>query len=812
MTIVIKNHIKIAWRNILGQKVHSFINIGGLAVSMAIVLLITLWIDYEAKYDTHHRDAARIHLLSHHESNGDRFMEQSPYISYDVIPTAVPEVELAAISHGGRVLISMDNHSFYEKTILFIDSNWTKMFSYQPLKGSFNFFKQHDSRQVAISQSKARQYFGSDDPIGQTLLVDSIPVSVGAVFADVPSNSSFPQNILIPYNATMTKDEQYRLTEWGAFGSLLFLKINPSASIPIVSQKITQIFHSNVPNQKEADIQNRLTPLSDLYWSTEFENSMLPKGNKNTMRVLGILSAVLLLTACINFVNLSIAQNTTRNKEIGIRKVTGASRQQLFVQIIIEILLHVILATFLTVILAFLLLPYFNLLFESELTLSIFQSRTILILIGLLVLVTVLTGIYPALLLSRVSPLQLFKDKIHLSLNVQSLRKVLLIGQLVVAVCATVGAIVIHLQFRYIQEQTAAYKKEQVFSFYAVYPQKSIAYGSPAEKKFSQTLKSVKSELLQQHTIKHISNVNGTSLIDNTYLRDIRYRWQGQPEPVKPYQAITYWIDADYLGVSDLELVAGRWFIEQNTGDKHNLVINETAAKVFGLKEPVVGSTYLEHIDPQYLPNQGTIIGIVKDFHHGSLHEPIQPVIFQLDPFFSTKFIVKTREGQVRQALDAAHTVWKKHFPGYPFEYTFLDEEFNQLYKDDIRAGTFSLIFTVLTVIIACLGILGIAIFTAQQRTKEIGIRKVLGASVPTIVLLLSEDFAKMAALATIIASPVIWWMMTTWLDNFAYRIELQWWMLVMGGLIIIGITLITVSIQSLRAAKANPVDSLRDE
>lgn len=812
---MIKNYIKIAWRNILGQKTHSIINIGGLAVSMAIVLLITLWIDYEAKYDTYHPDATQIHLLSHHESGGDRFMEHTPYIAYETIPTEVPEVELAAIGQGGEVLISMDNHSFYEKSVLYIDSNWTQMFRYQELKGSFIFFKQHSSRQIAISQSKARQYFGNDDPIGQTLLVDSIPVSVGAVFADVPSNSSFPQDILIPYIIPMTKDEEYKehiLTDWGMFSYFLFLKINPHASIPVVSDKITQIIHRNAPFQKKANIQTRLTALSDLYWSAGFENSVFPKGNKNTMRVLGILAVVLLLTACVNFVNLSIARSTTRNKEIGIRKVNGANRRQLFTQIMVEILLNVILATLLSVILAFLLLPYFNLLFESELTLSIFHGRTLLIVAGLLVSVTLLTGIYPALLLSYVSPLQLFKDKIRLSFSVQSLRKVLLVGQLVVAVCATVGAIVIHLQFRYIQQQTAAYKKEQVFSFHAIFPQATIRFGSPEQKKFSRMLKNIKTELLQQHTIQHVSNINGLSLIDNTSLRNIRYRWQGLPAPEKPYQAITYQIDTDYMGVSDLELVAGRWFDEQNTADKHNLVINETAAKVFGLQEPVVGSTYIEQIDPQYVPDQGTVIGIVKDFHHGSLHSPIQPVIFKLESFYGTKFIVRTQEGQVSQALDAAHTVWKKHFAGYPFEYTFLDEEFNQLYKDDIRAGTFSLIFTVLTVIIACLGILGIAIFSAQQRTKEIGIRKVLGASISKIVMLLSKDFAKMTLLAILLASPLVWWVMTIWLDNFAYRIALHWWMLATGGLIIVGITLATVGIQSIRAARVNPVDSLRDE
>lgn len=810
---MLKNYIKIAWRNILGQKIHSIINIGGLAMSMSIALLIVLWIDYEIKYDTHHRDGAQIHLLSHHESDGDRFLETSPYIAYDVIPREVPEVEAAAIGYSERVIVSINKHSFYERTTLFIDSNWTNMFNYQLLRGSFSFFRQHNSRQIAISQSKACQYFGNDDVIGRTLLVDSIPVSIGAVFADIPYNSSFLQDILIPYDLTLDIDHRsYRLTDWGIFTNFLFLKINRNAATPLVSEKITQIFHVNSPRRAEAGIQNRLTSLSDLYWTTDFENSMLPKGNKNTMRILSMLAIVLLLTACINFVNLSIARSTVRNKEIGIRKVTGASKQQLFVQIMVEIVVNVALATLLTVGLAFLILPYFNLLFESELTLSIFHGRTLLILTGLLILITILTGVYPAFLLSSIEPLQLFKDKIGLSFSVHSLRKVLLVSQLVVAVCAVVGAIAIHLQFRYIQQQTVAYKKEQVFSFYAAPPQKSMRYNSPEEKKFRQALKSIKTELLQHHAIKHVSKVNGVSVIDNAELANIYYRWEGLPQPAKPHVAVTYFVDADYLKVSDLQMVAGRWFDPDNIADNNNLVINETAIKAFGLLEPVVGSTYIEHNDPPYASIQGTIIGIVKDFHHGSLHQPIQPVLFQQDPSNGIKFIVRIQEGQVNQALEVGNTVWKKHFPDHPFEYTFLDEEFNQLYKDDIKAGTLSLIFTVLTVIIACLGILGIAIFSAQQRTKEIGIRKVLGASVPVIVLLLSKGFAKMTLLATIIASPVIWWMMTTWLDNFAYRIEMQWWMLVTGGLIIIGITLITVSIQSLRAAKANPVDSLRDE
>ncbi len=810
---MIKNHLKIAWRTIFRNPAQSAIVIGGLATSLAVVLLILLWVQNELSYNNYYTDADRIFLLSEIDERDGGVREETPYPIYEVAQSDIPEVEQAAVGFDGKsvdLVFDVDGRKFYEREALFIDSNWLRFFDYRLVDGSFVHFRD-EPNVIAISESKAKQYFGHDTAVGKTIVVDSIPTIVTAVFADVPTNSSFRQGILMPLPSLFKKRNYQRFKDdWGGYLPFIFMKLHHSADPTAVASKITPFFKKNQAYRKGTKYHHQLVRLTDIHLGGH-GFSRLPQGNKNTIVIFSVLALLLLLTASVNIVNLAIARMTARHKEVGIRKVTGATNGQLFGQVITETLVTIVICAMLTILLLIGMLPYFNRYFETALVFSPFDPDTLMIVITTFGAVTLLTGVYPALLTGKTSPLQLFRGMAIGQSDNKRFREVLMVGQMVLAVVMLVAVVVIHTQFKYIQQTADAYQMDQVFSFRRPNMGLSFFAGSPEHQDFIRQLNTIKQDISQHSSVKAVTRVNGVSLIDQTNKRGIAYDWTGYPKLEEQAQAVVMWIDHDYSKLADVQLVAGRWFHVDNTSDHRNILINETAVKAFGLKEPVVGTTF--DVMGIY---QGTVIGVVKDFHHASIHQPIEPVVFELDQGgtggMGGKFMVEAHGGRIAEALAATETIWNRHYPGKPFEYVFLDEEFDRLYKDDQKALVLSLVFAGLSLLISALGILAMAMFTTQRRVKEIGIRKVLGASVSGILVLLSKDFMKLVLIAVVIASPVAWWAMNKWLEDFAYRIDIQWWMFSVAGLVAVVIALLTMSWQTIRTAVANPVDSLRDE
>lgn len=814
---MIKNYFKIAFRYLRQNKISTIIHIGGLSVAMTAAILILLWGQNELRFDNYHPDADRIYLRADYDTirSAYTFSGYSSYPTYEAIQEKASEIEQMAMAGTGlsRKVLEINGQPFKETNGLIVGRDWIDMFTYKVQQGSLEYFF-NNPRSVILTRSKAARYFGDLPPLEQTIYIDSIPYAVAAVIEDIPANSSFQQDILVSNSIYQESKEDLGNTQsWGIFSQLLFIKLYPAASIVEAEQKIAEIIARNRPSwMAESARRSKLVALRDLHFENGLLDQIIPHGNTLNLWVFTILAVLLLGVASVNFVNLSIARIGTRLKEIGIRKIVGASKNHLFVQVMVETFLSITMASAFTLLLAFLLLPDFNAFVERNLVMDLLNPQILWLILGIVTLVLLLTGLYPALVLATLKPVGLLKNQVLAGLSKQGFRKALVTGQLVFSVVLLVGIITIHNQFAFIQKQTDSYQKEQVFRLHVPLP---LGFGfgdEEAKKRHRSRVSSIKTSLLASNAIQSVSQVNGTSILDDKRKQPVSISWSGYPEARDPFEVVQIWADENYAELAKLTLISGRWFEKENTSDFNNLILNETAVKIFGLQEPVVGTSFSTMSYRTGSEESGTIIGVVQDYHHKSLHEKIDPIVFSLDPYGASSYLVKVNPGNTPQALDQAKKVWNELTPEHPFEYTFLDEEFERLYKDDRRALTLSVAFGGLSILLSSLGLLGMITVSVQQRTKEIGIRKVMGANVPVIVGILSKDLVKLILLAFAIASPMAWYVMNRWLENFAYKIDMNWWMFALAGLVSMGIALLTVSVQTIRAAIANPVNALRSE
>jgi putative ABC transport system permease protein len=807
---MIKANFKIAWRNLLKNKSHSLLNIGGLSIAMAATVLILLWVQNELRFDSYHKDIERIYLLGQYdkEDGKQEISEMSPWPAYDAIRAEVPGVELIAManpSQWSEKVFKVNRRQFYEKNALYIDANWFKMFNYKLIDGSLEGIGKSADR-IVVTRSKAEKYFGDVSAVNQIIRIDSIPLTVAAVIEDIPANSSIQQDIFIPNSMLLRDTKSLRsLNSWGFHSQMMFMKLSEKTSIASTERKITDTFNKN--NKWNGDNINCLIPLQDLHFMQGLDGDITAAGNPKNIYIFSLLSALLLITASINFVNLSIARIGLRSREIGIRKIVGAAKKQLFSQIMSETALSVALSVLFTILFVNLSLPWFNDFTGKHFTFGLTEIHIAILIAGIFTIVLFLTGLYPAILLSIVKPVSLFRGESLIGMNKKNLSRVLVTAQLVLAVVMLIATITIYRQFNYIQQQADGYRKSQIFSFFTTDTGEPIhGDDEKAVNNRIQFLQTLKQELQTSAAVQAVSRVNGVSMVDDKDKESADITWTGYSAPKEEPEVVRLSVDEDYQKIAGLNVVSGRWFDIGNAGDAKNIILNETAVKTFGLREPVVGTTFSENA------STGTIIGVIKDFHHKSLHEKIDPVIISQNVELGSSFLVKTSPGNAQKAIQHAQAVWNKRFPDNPLQYTFVDEEFDRLYKDDRNALSFTFVFAGLSILISCLGLLGMTMFAAQQRTKEIGIRKILGSSISGIVQLLSGDFMKLVLIAILIACPIAWWAMNIWLQDFAYRIELQWWMLALAGILTALLTFITIGAQAVKAALANPVKSLRAE
>ncbi|HTD98241.1 MAG TPA: ABC transporter permease [Mucilaginibacter sp.] len=797
---MLKNYFKIAWRNLLRHKRMTIINVGGLGIGMAATVLIVLWVQNELSFDKDQPGAENIYRLTSKinvSKNETWIWESSQYILADFAKREVPEIERMTrmrpktydalnMRYGGKIIS--------EKQSAFVDDQWFNVFHYDFIEGSAQSFNKNPFSLI-LTASTAKKYFGKEDAIGKVLRIDTINYQVQAVVKDNPANSSFQYNVLIPMSAEMANpDTKKNNLQWGNYNYISFLKLKQGSSKAIVANKLVKILHQN---KKDEGALYSLEKLTDIHFENDLQNSSFAHSNRAIVNVFIILAGLLLITACINYVNLTTARASIRSKEVSIRKIVGADRLHLFGQFMSESFVVSMLALILALLLVQFSLPWFRSFTGKEFEQPLY-SLTIWLMIGSTLLVSfLLNGLYPAMLLSSFQPLNVFRGKNLLNFKDSGLRRVLVVVQFTISVILIIGTLVIYTQLRYMQKVDLGYDKSQVFSF--TFPWWKI-HGMNYDKSAA-LLTTVKQELKAQSAIADVSLAGG-GLVNFGNLSSGSYDWSGRPKDFNPSMAPLQ-ADPDFQQMMHIKVKEGRWF-NTDKSDTHNVLLNETAVKLFNIPKPLIGQRFFHQGDT------GVVVGVIKDFHFKSLHEKIGPMLITNGT--GSGIYIKTVPGNTAASISAVQKVWQKFFPDEPFTYDFLDESYNNLYKTEQQSSLLISLFAGIAIFVSALGLLGLAAFAAEQKVKEIGIRKVLGATVQQIITLLSVDFIKMVIIASVIAFPIAWWAMNKWLQDFAYKISLSWWIFLLAGGVALTIALITVCMQAIKAAMANPVNSLRSE
>ena len=806
--VMIRNYLKIAWRNLMLRKAYTAINILGLSIGLAICLLIVLFIQHELSYDNYHSKADRMFRMTISGSIGGKEIKTAPVSvpAGPVLAREVPGVEATVRLYGeGTFIVKNATESFKEEQVVFPDSNFFEVFSIPLLKGNPKTVLKEPNTMV-ITESIATKYFGDSDPIGKSLTIGERGLHrITGVCKDVPSNTHFHYNIFASISGIKLREK------WLASGAQTYVVLQKGYSIDKLNASMPAIINKYIAPEiqeflgitleefiKKGDkFSFAFQPITDIHLYSHLESEIEANSDIKYVYIFSAIALFILLIACINFMNLSTAGSANRAKEVGIRKVLGSVQHQLIGQFLSESVLVTFMALLVALAIVILALPYFNQLsgktFEISVLIKGFMLPSILL---ACLLIGLLAGSYPAFFLSAFKPVSVLKGKISTGFKSGWLRSTLVTTQFVVSIGMIIGTIVVYRQLNFIQNKKLGFDKEQIIVLQDTYVLGKQLYPFKEEiKKLSQ----VANATYAGYVPAGASN-NGND----------GFKIEGSTNPEMTYREKTYYIDDDYLPTLGIKLVAGRNFSKDFRSDSLAVMINEAAAKRFGLKNPI-GSrlSTIGNGDPSSKRTY-TVIGLVKDFHFESIHQNIAPLVmyYGADNY---QMAIRSRSNDIPQLLELLEQKWKA-YTDTPFAYSFLNDRFNQTYQAEQRIGKLFSIFATLTIIISCLGLFGLAMFTAQQRTKEIGVRKVLGASVMGIVVLLSKDFVRLILIAILIVSPIAWFAMNQWLQDFAYRVEISWWIFALAGLLAIVVALLTVSFQSIKAALMNPIKSLRSE
>jgi len=793
---MLKNYLTIAWRNITRNKAFSFINILGLGLGIACSLLIFLWVHDEVSVDAFHANSARIYNVYEREFSDGKVEagRTTPGLLAAELKRNIPEIKFASGYWEDELetLFSVGDRKF-SNTGTYADTDFFKMFSYPLLQGTASSALAAPA-DIAISRRMAEAVFGSPQAaMGKAIQFNNAHFfTVSAVFENLPANTSQHFDFVINWQY-LTKAVDW-LQNWGDRGPQTFIQLQPGADAQRVEAKIKNFVtgYLSTSNKTGFRVELGLQPLNEVYLKSVFKQGRPDGGRIEYVRLFTIIAIFILIIACVNFMNLATARSVKRAKEVGIRKTVGAVRIRLIVQFIGEAMLLTFLAVIIALLLIVPVLPYFNLLTGKHILLPVNMPGFWLAIAGLLLATGFVAGSYPAFFLSSLNPVKVLKGALKFSQNALLFRKALVVFQFALSIVLITGTLVISQQLRYVQTKNLGFDRENLVYMHFPYPE-GLASG----------FKVFKQELLTMPGIKSVDYSAQPPSHTNYYTYNLN--WPGKNPNTKVF-ANANGIGYDYFRLMGIQFVEGRPFSPDFSTDTTGIIINETALKMIGLKNPLGRQVTLDD-------RQRTILGVVKDFHFKSLHEPIEPLIMLLNPNPQTGYVLlKTEAGKTRQGLASMESVYTQMERKFPFRYSFADEEYQKLYNDEITVGKLSDSFSFLAIFISCLGLLGLTMFTAEQRRKEIGVRKIIGASEIDIVAMLSKDIVRLVILSAVIATPIAWVAMSDWLQNFAYRINMNGWIFLAAGLIAILIALATVSYQAVRAALANPVTSLRTE
>lgn len=804
-----KNYLKVALRNLWKNKAFSAINIIGLATGLAVCLLIVLYVINELAYDKYNVNADRIYRI-----DADIYFNNTQFTSATTPeplgPTLMrefPHVEqMVRFNSQGDISIKKGAQTIQDQHAVFTDSTFFKVFSIHMIEGDPN-TALNEPNSIVIDETAAKRYFNSTDVLGKTLYVDnSTNCKITGVIKDIPQQSHFHFSFLRPLMDTYrgnanewlsNNDQSYILVKPGVTQATIQADVDKVVK-KYVYAELQSLFHAT-PEEMERQgnyFRFHLMPLTDIHLYSDKSYEFEANGNITYVYIFSLIAIFILLIACVNFMNLSTARSSNRAKEVGVRKVAGSLRSHLITQFLTESVLISFFSLLLAITLAALLLPLFNQLAGKEMHVStLFSSWLLIALVSLVLLVGVIAGSYPAFYLSSFQPIDVLKGHIAKGFRNSWLRSSLVVFQFCISIILIIGTIVIYTQLNYLRSREIGYDREQVLILHNTWP-------------LDKQIKSFRQELLKMPGVENAtitSNLpTANNFNQNGWFRDATL------DANKAVVFTDFRVDENYIPTLGMQMAKGRNFSLDFPSDSAAVILNEAAVQLLGLKDPLNQLLY-RPVDDATKPGAFHIVGVVKDFNYSTMHDKVGPLIIEFGEN-NGSIALRINSKNIPTLMRNVQAKWNSFVPGQPFNYTFMDADFNNVYKADQRTGKLFISFAVFAIFIACLGLFGLVTYAAEQRTKEIGIRKVLGANVGGIVTMLSKDFAKLVLIASLIAFPVGWLAMNKWLQGFAYRINISWWVFIVAGVGAIAIALITVSVQAIRAAVANPVRSLRTE
>lgn len=804
-----KNYLKIAWRNMIKNKVYSWINIGGLAIGIVACLLILQYVVFEFSYEDFHHKKDRIYRVQQDRYDNGKLSTQWAAGAYAVgnsFKEAIPEIEeYVKVVETGDIIVEVDNRPLKIENVYFATNSFFDVFSYPLLYGDIESVL-NEPNTAAISESTAMKIFGTDKVIGENLPISgNRTYKITGVYKDMPVNTQLHPDFLASYatfvNMNTREDGSTPDDAWAWDGCLTYVLLQKGVNAAEVEKKFVPIVEEGVGELLQrfnASVTYNLQPLRDIHLDSNYMMEPAPNGDSKTIYLLLGIAFFIIIIAWVNYINLATARAIGRAKEVGIRKTIGSKRGQLITQFFFESILFNGLALVLALGLLIIVLPFFTKISGQPVSYELFADTKFWVgLTTLFITGVILSGLYPAIVLSRFRPVEVLKGKMMSTSQGTLLRKGLVVLQFTASLFLLIGSLVVYQQIQFMRNQSLGIDIDRTLV---------IKPPLATDSTFTNQKLALKESLLKYPTIKNVaisSIVPGEGPGDNA--GGIRLLTQDESEQ-KQYRFIR--VDYDFMDLFETELIAGRGFSEDFGAERVNVVFNRKGIEQLGFDNPeeAIGKQI------EFWGDQCTIVGVVENFHQQSLRDAFEPLILILNPDVYGYFSVKMETSGISQTIAQAQTEWDTFFPGNTFEYFFLNDKFNEQYKADHRFGQVFGIFTLLAIFVACLGLFGLASFTTLQRTKEIGIRKVLGASVSGILKLLYKEFAFLLGLAFMVAIPLAWYMANSWLEGYAFRISMHWTFFLLPFLTIVIIALLTVSFQSIKASLANPVKSLRTE
>lgn len=786
---MIRNYLKIAFRNLVRHKAFSIINISGLSIGMASSILILLWVWDEQSYDRFHQHAGQIYRLN--SSAEDFKTAVSPAGAAAGLESQMPEIKNAVrISKPVSALLEAENHKFQEKRILYADSSFLEVFSFPLIRGDKQTAMLHPDA-VLITEDMARKYFGQEDAMGKMIRKNNQEnLIVTGILANVPSNSHLQFDFVIPMAAAARQDNDIKNSTWTTFNFYTYLLLDKQvtrSALLRLCQQIDKIYHEHAPEYK---IDFQLQPVTDIHLRSTLQLDLPGRGNIQYVNIFFVVAFFILAVACINFMNLSTARSARRAKEVGLRKVIGAGRHQLIGQFLGESLLIAAIAFLAALLLVWVLLPAFNELAGKKLALQFSDGTLLFSLLGIALATGLIAGIYPALYLSGFQPAKVLKGKLRAMGGNLIFRNALVVTQFTVSIILLVGTTVVYNQLNFIKNRNLGFDKQNLLYMHMT--------GDLWDK-----LPALHDALKGNPNTSNYTMIN--QLPTNLATGTIDVQWAGK-DPKLQVVIPSMDVSESFLAVFQIKLLNGRFFSTAFRGDSSNYVVNEQALRVMGMQPATAVGQSLA-----ISGRKGSIIGVVKDFNFKPVQQAIEPLVLRPNNYGGF-VVIRTLPGHTEASIRDLTAINKRLNPSYPPDYSFIDQDLANLYQGEQRMGSLFNVFAVLAIFISFLGLYGLSAFIAEQRTREIGVRKVLGASIFNIVYLLSSNFTRLILLAIIIAIPLAWYGANSWLKEFAYRVDVGWGVFLTAAIVAILIAWVTVSFESVKSAIANPVKSLKAE